>query len=100
MISTVPIGTLTRKIPRQDQYVTKMPPSTGPTMPPIGKMLVNMAEGAVPVPAELVGHDAGCRRHERAAAERLDAAQRDEHVDVVGSPQHSEAVVNSTMAAR
>ena len=37
--STIPMGTLTRKIPRQDQYVTNTPPSTGPMMPPIGKML-------------------------------------------------------------
>ena len=37
--STIPIGTFTRKIPRQDQYVTNTPPSTGPMMPPIGKML-------------------------------------------------------------
>jgi len=36
-----PTGTLTRKIPRQDQYVTNTPPSTGPMIPPIGKMLEN-----------------------------------------------------------
>ncbi len=41
MISRIPIGTFTRKIPRQDQYVSTMPPSTGPRMPPIGNTLAN-----------------------------------------------------------
>ena len=35
------MGMLTRKMPRQDQYVTKIPPRTGPMSPPIGKMLAN-----------------------------------------------------------
>ena len=37
----MPIGTLTRKIQRHDQYVTNTPPRIGPTMPPIGKIQVN-----------------------------------------------------------
>ena len=39
--SSTPTGTLTKKIHRQDQYVTKTPPMTGPMMPPMAKMLVN-----------------------------------------------------------
>jgi hypothetical protein len=42
------------------------------------------AERAVPVWAEHLGHDAGGRRHERPAADRLDEPQRDEQVDVAG----------------
>ncbi len=37
----MPIGMFTRKMPRQDQYVTNTPPRTGPMIPPIGKMLAN-----------------------------------------------------------
>jgi hypothetical protein len=39
MISRVPIGTLTKKIPRQDKYTTNRPPKIGPIIEPIGKML-------------------------------------------------------------
>ena len=39
----MPSGTLTKKMPRQLQSWAMRPPKTGPTMPPIGKMLVNMA---------------------------------------------------------
>src|SRR5215472_15960770 len=41
-------------------------------------------EGAIPARAELVSDDPGGGRHERAAAERLDRAEHDEQVDVVG----------------
>ena len=33
------MGTLTKKIPRQDQYETNRPPKIGPIIEPIGKML-------------------------------------------------------------
>ncbi len=37
--SSTPIGTFTKKMPRQDQYVTNRPPKIGPIIEPIGKML-------------------------------------------------------------
>ena len=44
------------------------------------------ADGAITVRPELVGDDAGRRRHDRATADRLDRTKRDEHVDVVRQP--------------
>ena len=82
--STVPIGTLTKKMPRQLQSWAMRPPNTGPTMPPMGKMLENMARASVPIAAEVVGHDARRRRHEGAAADGLDQPEGHQHVDAGG----------------
>jgi hypothetical protein len=43
MNTSTPRGTLTRKISRQPASVTMMPPTTGPMIAPMGKMLVNRA---------------------------------------------------------
>src|SRR3981189_2324319 len=90
-ISTIPIGTFTRKIPRQDQTATNTPPTpappaadAGPDDPADGQDAGEHADRAVTVPPEMIGDDAGGRGHERAAADRLDSAQQHQHEDVVG----------------
>jgi hypothetical protein len=94
MISRIPIGTLTKKIPRQDQYATNRPPKIGPIIEPIGKMLpksptalsraspklsvmIAVADGVKPAPpaAEPLGELPGQRAHEQ--GHRHDREDRD-----------------------
>src|SRR5882757_8671283 len=98
--STIPIGTLTRKIPRHDQYVTKMPPSTGPMIPPIGLKLVNMLTArSRPAPNESATIPVAEGMN---VAPPIACTPRStmSHVMLSTSPQHSDETVNTTMAQR
>ena len=76
-----PIGTFTKNRSRQLQWCRMKPPRFGPMIPPIGKMLREQAEAPAPAAPELVADDADRRRHQPAAADRLQRPKGDEPPD-------------------
>ena len=77
----IPIGTLTKKMPRQLQSWAMSPPNTGPDDAADRKNAGEHGERLVPVPTEVVGDDARRRRHEGPASDGLDQPEGHQHVD-------------------
>ena len=88
---TTPIGRFTKNMSRQVQCSRMKPPRFGPRMPPIGRTLVNSPTRLGASLAVMVRDDADGRRHQAAAADRLERARGDQEPDRGGQAAQQRA---------